>query len=846
MASEDEGTPSEPEHEDFLEEIRKRAEEAELKRIEEDEQDVRPENAEPATESTLPDHTPFPLPVPESAPRLSQAVKEQKIAVLRERLAVALDRGKVEKAAELLAELRRLVPDDASLADHEKRIQTVRELRERARESHGSAPAAEVRRSSQRAPEPASPPQPVPKPVSQPTARQKSIPELIELAHSLYQQEKYDQSLVVVDEILSREEGNEEALRLREQVVKAQEITEMVRREEARRKAEEAERFPDAPKKEPVLPLHEDRDVWGTTTKQPAHEGGYELAPEEAGPVAPPKPALFGRIIQRTRRIRIPWKPIVGVLIVAAAGISGYVIVDYIKNAVSPPSETLLVLPPVASSADTSMALLADGFAEDLIGDFSVVEEIRVIGPVSTMSLKGSALSYVNMARSLKANYYLQWNISRVEDWFVIQANLFDTLSMKARWVARLQSSLRELPATRLDMARKILGAIEIVPEGEGSLLLRRAYTTTPAVFDMYYRGRKALRERSAHSPQNAIEAFSQAVVKDSLFPAAQSGLGWSYVMAYESQSEPPAGYISQALACVQRAVELGWRSSETFRVWGMVEVFRGQPDKALERFEDAVRVGPSDAEALRRLAVASIANRRFDAAIRAADDGATMDPSNSASQITAGMVHQFLGQYVYVAANEGKESRSELNTALQAYERGARLMRDRSEYNTGLYADVLVFTQHHDRAIDIMTDRVARMRDSYADYYKLARIQQSAGSPKQDWEATLKHSKDIIDAWLASNPEDALALSYLALAETRLGAFKEAVAANKQAQALAPKHIDVLYNTARMYTLQRDKTKALETLKRAVDRRYSLTQILDMDFFNLRSEEGFLQVVCK
>jgi len=98
--------------------------------------------------------------------------------------------------------------------------------------------------------------------------------------------------------------------------------------------------------------------------------------------------------------------------------------------------------------------------------------------------------------------------------------------------------------------------------------------------------------------------------------------------------------------------------------------------------------------------------------------------------------------------------------------------------------------------------------------------------------------------ATIAANPEDAHAHAYLALTETRLGSFKSALEANARARQLAPNDPDVLYCTARMYALQTDKAEALENLRRAIDYRYRLSSLLDMDFYNLRSEPEFQQTV--
>jgi cytochrome c-type biogenesis protein CcmH/NrfG len=193
--------------------------------------------------------------------------------------------------------------------------------------------------------------------------------------------------------------------------------------------------------------------------------------------------------------------------------------------------------------------------------------------------------------------------------------------------------------------------------------------------------------------------------------------------------------------------------------------------------------------------------------------------------------IQQFLGDY---------------RGALGSYTLGLRLAPDRSAYASAGLADVLVFVQQHERAKEILLDRLARMRDSYIDHYKEARIQQSAGQPRAEWSAALQRARALIDQRLAANPQDGEAMSWKALVHIRLGEFREANAAIKLARELAPDDLDVSYNAARAYALQRDRVQAFELLRRAVAKRYSLIRILDMDFYNLRAEPEFRQIVAR
>ncbi|MGB5873582.1 MAG: tetratricopeptide repeat protein [Bacteroidota bacterium] len=828
MAPDEKNKSKKPDRKHLLEEIRRRAEQAELRRIEDEEQDVRKKDAGVPSEGKAQDSIPVPLPTRAIPPAANQVARDQKLAVLRERLAIAIDRKKTSKASELLEELRKLAPEAPGLPELEQRVAAVQTEapRERAEPAKEKQPGKKDR----------------PKDLDR---QREKLPEWLDSAHSLYQQEKYDEGLEQVKKVLAIEAENEGALRLQEQITRARQIIELVKKEEEKHKAEEAASFPTAEKKEPPPVItHDEKEVWGADTAPEPVESDFELAPEQAGPVAPPKLPLLDRAKERASRITIPWKPILSVVIVVAAGLAGYVIVDYVKHAVAPPEASILVLPPTILRADSNARYITDGLVEGLVEDLSLASAVRVVGVPSALLLRSSSMNPVGKARSVGAGYYLQWNVGRVSDWLALELSLFDTLSPRPIWVSRHQASLKEMSGVRVEIARRVLGAMQVTLDGEEQLLLRRVPTTVAEAYDAFLRGRAALREPERYSSTEAIDFFVQAVRLDSAFAHAQAALGWAWVLAYESEPRPREPYLIEALGCVNRTVLLGWRSSEIFRVWGVAELLRSQYTKALERLEDAVRISPSDAESLRRLAVMYIVSGDFDAAVSTAERAVTVDPNNVASHAVLGDVLLFMGQYVH--PSESPDSRRALGAAARAYDRGAPLASNRSAFSSGLHVEALVYTQKPNRAITILMNRVAEIRTSYVDYYKLARVQQAAGLAKAQWEEALVRAKNLINRQLQASRNDARALSYLALVQTRLGQFKEADAASRRAVELAPTHVEVLYNTARMYALQRNTPKALEHLRLAVRSRYNLPQILDMDFYLLRSNPDFLAAVSR
>jgi tetratricopeptide (TPR) repeat protein len=266
------------------------------------------------------------------------------------------------------------------------------------------------------------------------------------------------------------------------------------------------------------------------------------------------------------------------------------------------------------------------------------------------------------------------------------------------------------------------------------------------------------------------------------------------------------------------------------------------QYDRAVEELERGAAFAPSDAETQRRLAVAYAIKGRLDDALRVAAKAVADDPRNADSYTTLGLIQHLRDE---VLRSLGESNEKEYAEALKSFEQGMRYATDKSRYASAEYADLLEYAHQPGVAAQILIDRVAQTQH-YVDYYKLGRIYQTAGRPKPQWETTLQRAKAVLEATVAANPLDAVAYSYLALTETRLGSFKNALEASARARQIAPGNLDVLYNTSRMYALQTEKAQALEHLGKALEVRFRLSSILDMDFYNLRSEPEFQQTIAR
>ena len=802
MASE-ESEQKEFDRKRILDEIRRRAEEAELQRIEDEEKKSKPRDAAPAPRQEKP------------ATLRIVPVREQRVEEIRDRLIIALDRGKVDKAEDLFQELADLNPDDPDIPEYQERIETLRETHakrsRKAAEQKAQEDAARDREERE--------------------VREKKIGELLESADFYYQQEKYVRALESLDEALSLDPKHERVIRFRENIEKARQLAERIREEEARRKAEEASIAPPVAEKPPE-PVREDRDVWGSSVPLLHTEAGF-AAPVESGPVLQKAP-FFDRLVERISRIRVPVRPIVTALVVLVCAAAAYYVMQSIRNAVFPPKYSLLILPPETGPDQDDY--FSSGFVEESIQDFSLVKELRVLGSSTTFSLRNSPARPLQIARALGVNYYMQYSLRRAAEDVLLQVSVFDTAKTVPVFRGSFTSSLREFPAVRKTILRSIVDTMKVELDDDVQKAFAPAQEVSVAGYDAYLRGRSFLAQSTPSSVVDAIAAFEWCLQTDSTFSPAQSALGWAHILAYEFDIDTTQLRLARASRAVQNSLRRGANFAETYRVWGMAAYYRGDYQQATARLEQAVAVAPSDAAAYRRLAVAYATRGMFQEAVRAASQAVAVDPRGLKSVTTEGLIHQF----------RGDKDEDDYKKALSSFERGERLSGERGIYASEHNADVLVYLQHSDQAAAILQERIAQDRQSAMDYYRLGRIYQAGGKPQQVWVESFERARELVEQQLRSDPGDALSHTRLALVYKRLGRFKDAENECTTALRLAPTDPDVLYNVSRMYAVHGDKEKALDYLDKALSRRYRLEKIVDMDFYILRDDPDFFATVIR
>jgi TolB-like protein/cytochrome c-type biogenesis protein CcmH/NrfG len=135
--------------------------------------------------------------------------------------------------------------------------------------------------------------------------------------------------------------------------------------------------------------------------------------------------------------------------------------------------------------------------------------------------------------------------------------------------------------------------------------------------------------------------------------------------------------------------------------------------------------------------------------------------------------------------------------------------------------------------------------RDFYPGWIFLQQAEDKMGHAERSRElVTMMIS--LFPQYLARHPDDATAHGYFAQQLARVGQRDDAIVEIDTALALAPDDANILYNAACCLAQLGERSRAVESLARAVDRGYRFFEWIkrDPDFDAIREEPGYLELM--
>jgi TolB-like protein/Flp pilus assembly protein TadD len=251
------------------------------------------------------------------------------------------------------------------------------------------------------------------------------------------------------------------------------------------------------------------------------------------------------------RRRRWPWG--VAGAVVASAGL---LVVVALRERPSANGAVVAVMPFTDRSGVGDH--LADGLTDDIIVALGRSGQVPVISRTSTASL-------TQLSDALHADAVVEGTLQRSGGRVRISADLVDTRSGRHLWSQRYERDLPQVLSAPEDVAGAIAGSVLARLTGKSAPPRAPARPVDPDARLAYLTGRYFWAKRNEAGLTKAIQYFTQAIAKDSLYAPAYSGLADSYTLLSVWGSLSSRDAFPKAEASARKALALDSNSAEAY-----------------------------------------------------------------------------------------------------------------------------------------------------------------------------------------------------------------------------------------------------------------------------------------
>jgi Predicted integral membrane protein len=296
------------------------------------------------------------------------------------------------------------------------------------------------------------------------------------------------------------------------------------------------------------------------------------------------------------------------------------------------PEKTIAVLPFQNFSPDKDNAFFADGIQDDILTSLAKIKDLRVISRSSVMKFRDAAAQNLRrIGKTLGVANLLEGSVRREGDRVVVNVQLVDARSARQIWANRYDRTLADSLGLQGELATEIADALRATLSTDEQARITAKTTQNPDAYVFYLRANQISRNPDTllEDYKTAEQLYMQAIALDPDFALAHARLASTCAEIFHFY-EPTDGWRTKARAEAEIALRLQPNLAEAHLALGQCIYWMEQDyDRALEQFEIASRLSPSNGDIGRLIAAIERRQGKWEQSLEAYERVARLDPQD-------------------------------------------------------------------------------------------------------------------------------------------------------------------------------------------------------------------------
>lgn len=522
-----------------------------------------------------------------------------------------------------------------------------------------------------------------------------------------------------------------------------------------------------------------------------------------------------------------------------------------------PPLSTgrfVAVLPLQVLGDSSQLDYVAKGIEEALSAKLFQLKDVRV-APEEAADQAKQNQPLPKIARVLGANLIVHGTLQGAGDKIRVVMNLDDVPDGKTVWSKEFDGVTGDLFTIEDQIYTQLVAGLDVNPTSDELASAETRPTDNIAAYDLYLRGRNALRGHDSQSIQSALDYFDQAVKSDARFALAYTGVADASLRMYKIKKDP--FWTQKALVAAQQAQQLNDKLPEVHATLGSVYRATGKYSESIAELKRALALAPNSDDFYRRLGDVYLGSGDAPQALDAYQKAVKLNPYYWVDENALGAAYAQVGDYQ--KARQAFQQVAVLEPDVDAgFENIGNMYLQQGQYQESIpyfqkalqvepyfstYTNLgtsYFMLKEYPQAVG-MFEKAVELNPNDADVI-LNLADAYSGLAEKD-KARTAYQRTISTGFkqLETNPQDANVMSDIGLAYAKTGNASQAVSFIRQARSIDKGNVSYVYAQAEIEAILGRKSDALNNLREALEKHYpAMYAAGDNDLKSLTTDPEF------